>query len=120
METLYTAPELDNLLGLFCKYAGFNETKFSSMFEFTAYVGFWPINVLDRNIRDMQQVQPPPEAQKILAQLMGPHGKTLVRAYMINRRSWRGRPKVFLIKLCHLVGFVLAAIAAFFIETING
>lgn len=102
--------QINDYFDRFCDHMKLNRDRWGSIFEFSAYIGFWPLNATMMTIRRGGTVVVPDRATTALNQLSGQHAAALLKAYSYRRYSPWGRIKTAGIKFCHAVGFVGAIV----------
>ncbi len=112
----------DNGFDNFCEVAGYRSDSLRAVFEFSLYTGFEGINLWSlgypytNNPREQETVR---VGDKVRA-FEGPHGHTMIRAYLAKRRSFTGRLNALWRKPLHVAGFGVVLVACMFRGTWNG
>lgn len=114
-----SSTDIDNAHDVFCKHMGIPPEKWRSVFEFSAYVGFWCINCCKAPVRRGGALKVPPGAQRLFEQLAGPHSRTIVLAHKHRRTTVWGRASTFTIKLAHATTFCLMVPVGIILEIFN-
>lgn len=108
--------KVDNMHGVFCKHMGIRPETWGSVFEFSAFMGFWCINCFDPQVRRGGIQLITTNAQRLIEQLEGLHAHALIAAYKHRHNSPLGRMRHFFIKSSHVIGFVLLVPVGLFME----
>jgi hypothetical protein len=115
---VFQTSDLDRIHSLFLEHMGLTDT-WGTLFEFTAYLGFWPVNCIDARVRNGGAIEVPHKYQYRIEQLTGPHAYAMMAAYKCRRYSAYGRVKTFLTKCWQVPAFVFAVIVGLVLDILT-